>query len=425
MKTRLPKHLFYITNKLMLLSFALAIFSINSYGQCTSCTSTLSGTSIITGHDKTIGDGEVFCINTSGDLRRGLHIKEGGIVCNNGTISADFIEIFEGATLINNGTIDTESIMFRGGEFTNNGIINAESIWMEKGDFNNYNIGNIDVITIQIMDTGSYFNNEGIINCETTQSHTTDSNYSYNIYNSGDLYISSKLAISSVVTFENSGNISIGDAIYNTSIDPYLNINFQNNSKAIFINTGQIEVLGHFTNYGNFYTDCMIPIGGDFRSHGNLTGPLQNSCGGFKVMGHSQVTGLIATDNSYIDICDAGNPIGGLDQNYTVAMGTNTTFCSCTNECLETEVFEDFVGTNNYSLYPNPLSESSVLKFYNPVESFHTLVIYDLYGRVAKTQEGVFGDQITINKEGLNRGIYFFKIASTYNIKAAGKLMVN
>ena len=52
---------------------------------------------------------------------------------------------------------------------------------------------------------------EGIINCERTQSHSIDSNYSYNIYNSGDLYISSKLAISSVVTFENSGNISIGD----------------------------------------------------------------------------------------------------------------------------------------------------------------------------------------------------------------------
>ena len=424
MKTRLPQNLFQIKYQLITCTIILALFSNNYYSQCTSCTSTLSGASIMP-YDKIVEAGEIFCINSGGDLNRGLHIKNGGTVCNNGTISADFIEIFEGATLINNGTIDIENIMFRGGAFTNNGIINAESIWMEKGDFNNYNIGNIDVITIQIMDTGSYFNNEGIINCERTQSHSIDSNYSYNIYNSGDLYISSKLAISSVVTFENSGNISIGDAIHSTSIHPSLFSNFQNNSNAGFINTGQMKVAGSFTNYGNFYTDCMIPIGGDFRSHGNITGPLQNSCGGFKVMGHSQVTGHIATDNSFLDICDNGNPSGGLDQNYTIAMGINATFCSCNNECSVTEVFEDFVGTNNYSLYPNPLSNTSVLKFYNPVESFHTLVIYDLYGRVAKTQEGVFGDQITINKEGLNRGIYFFKIASTYNIKAAGKLMVN
>jgi hypothetical protein len=407
------------------LIFLAASFPHIFNAQCSGCTSTLSGTSIITFHDKTVNDGETYCISSSGDLKRGLHIQSGGTVCNNGTISG-FIEIFEGGTLINNGTIEAKNIMFRGGEITNNGIINSESIWMEKGNFNNYNIANLDVITIQIMDTGSYLNNEGIINCKTTQSHSTDLIYSYNIYNSGEFHCSSKLSNSSVVTFENSGNISIGDAVNNTSIYPSLYVNFQNSSNATFINTGQMEVVGNFTNYGNFYTDCMIPIGGNFRSHGNITGPLQNTCGGFNVAGLTQLAGgYVGTDFSFIDICDAGNPVNGIDSYGPMGIGPNVTFCSCNNECGPIDVFEDFVSTNDYTISPNPISENSVLTFYNPIESYHQLVIYDLYGRVAKTQEGIYSNEININRSGLKRGIYFFKIMSSYNVKAAGKLVVN
>ena len=380
-------------------------------------------------YDKTVEAGEIFCINSGGDLNRGLHIKNGGTVCNNGTISADFIEIYEGGTLINNGTIDTEFIYHRGGEFINNGHISSPSMFIDDANFNNYNIVNIDKIHIQITDTVNSFNNEGVLTSnifQSIQSEHFDSAYlRYKIYNSGEMYVSEKLMNSSRVDFENSGNLSIGDAIYQIDTNYYYNANFQHCTYATFKNTGQMKVAGNFMNYGDFYTECMIPVGGNMVSSGRITGPLTNSCGGFNIEGNSDFVGYVAADFSYIDICDAGHPSGGFDQQAIQEMGPNVTFCSCNNDCGPIEVFEDFVGTNNYSLYPNPLSETSVLKFYNPVESFHTLVIYDLYGRVAKTQQGIFGDEITVNKEGLKRGIYFFKIASNYNIKAAGKLMVN
>ena len=94
MKTRLPQNLFQIKYQLITCTIILALFSNNYYSQCTSCTSTLSGASIMP-YDKIVEAGEIFCINSGGDLNRGLHIKNGGTVCNNGTISADFIEILK------------------------------------------------------------------------------------------------------------------------------------------------------------------------------------------------------------------------------------------------------------------------------------------------------------------------------------------
>lgn len=417
-----------LKNQLLLLLIALALFSTNSFGQCTNCTSTLSGTSLLP-NGKIVEAGEVFCINSGGHLKRGLVIKNGGTVCNNGTISSH-IDIKEGGSLINNGTIDSEFIYHRGGTFINNGFIESQDMFVDDANFNNYNLVNIYKITIQINDTINAFNNAGVLSSTIFQSIQTqhyDSVYlRYDIINSGEMYVSEKLQNSSRVDFENSGKLFIGDAFYvQDSSYYYFNANFQHSTHATFKNTGQMEVAGNFMNYGDFYTECMIPVGGNMTSSGSITGPLANSCGGFNIAGHSYFVGYLGADYSYIDICDAGSPNGGFDQQATEEIGPHVTFCSCNNDCGPIEVFEDFEGTNHYSLYPNPLSETSVLKFYNPVASFHTLVIYDMYGRVAKTQQGVFGDQITINKEGLKRGIYFFKIASTYNIKATGKLMVN
>jgi len=408
-----------------------AHLSYTAIGQCTDCTSTLSGTSINPFH-KVVADGEVFCINSNGNLNRPLQINTGGIVCNNGTISNNYIEIEEGGTLINNGTIEGDYILSRQRSvITNNGYLKANDLFIDDAIFNNYNIAEIDKITIQIRDSINYFNNEGVITSNIIQSHQTISDTSiylrYKIYNSGEIHVSEKLMNSSRVDFENSGNLFVGDGIPNgvTSYGTAGFLNFYHCTYATFKNTGQMKVAGNFGNYGEFYTECMIPVDGNMVSSGRITGPLTNSCGGFNIEGHTYFVGYVADDFSYIDICDAGNPTGGFDQEVIQEMGPNVTFCSCNNECGPIDVFEDFVSTNDYTVSPNPIADNSVITFYNPIESYHQLMIFDTYGRVVKTYEGIVGNEIPIDRAGLNRGIYFFKIMSSYNVKAAGKLVVN
>lgn len=418
--------------KLLPFLFALlAIIHHTATAQCNNCTSTLSGTSLNPFH-KEVADGEVFCINSNGNLNRPLQINSGGIVCNNGTISSKHIDIKEGGKLINNGTLEGDYIYFRQrGEIINNGYITANDIFIDDATFNNYNIIDINKITIQIRDSINYFNNEGVLTSHIFQSHQTNNdtslNFRYKIYNSGEMHVSEKLMNSSRVDFENSGNLFVGNGIPNGvpsyGIAEFLN--FYHCTNATFKNTGQMEVAGNFGNYGEFYTECMIPVDGNMFSSGRITGPLTNSCGGFNIEGHTYFVGYVADDFSYIDICDAGNPSGGFDQEVIMEMGPNVTFCSCNNECGPIDVFEDFVSTNDYTVSPNPISDNSVISFYNPVASYHQLMIFDTYGRVVKTFEGIVGNEIPIDRAGLDRGIYFFKIMSSYNVKAAGKLVVN
>ena len=401
--------------------------------QCTGCSSTLSGTSSNPFH-KVVADGEVFCINSNGNLNRPIQINAGGILCNNGSISNNHIDIKEGGTLINNGTIEGDYIYFRQrGVIINNGYLKANDLFMDDAIFNNYNIAEIDKITIQIRDSINYFNNEGVIKSNIIQSHQTTSDSSihirYKIYNSGEIHVLEKLMISSRIDFENSGNLFVGSEIpYGIPSSSYGTVgflNFYHCTHATFKNTGQIKIAGNFGNYGEFYTECMIPVGGNMVSSGRITGPLTNSCGGFNIEGYTYFVGYIADDFSYIDICDAGNPTGGFDQEHIEEMGPNVSFCSCNNECGPIDVFEDFVSTNDYTVSPNPISDNSVITFYNPIESYHQLMIFDSYGRVVKTYEGIVGNEIPIDRAGLDRGIYFFKIMSSYNVKAAGKLVVN
>ena len=314
--------------------------------QCTGCSSTLSGTSSNPFH-KVVADGEVFCINSNGNLNRPLQINTGGIVCNNGTISNNYIEIEEGGTLINNGTIEGDYILSRQRSvITNNGYLKANDLFIDDAIFNNYNIAEIDKITIQIRDSINYFNNEGVITSNIIQSHQTKSDTSiylrYKIYNSGEIHVSEKLMNSSRVDFENSGNLFVGDGIPNgvTSYGTAGFLNFYHCTYATFKNTGQMKVAGNFGNYGEFYTECMIPVDGNMVSSGRITGPLTNSCGGFNIEGHTYFVGYVADDFSYIDICDAGNPTGGFDQEVIQEMGPNVTFCSCNNECGKSMLFE-------------------------------------------------------------------------------------
>ena len=402
--------------KLLPFLFALlAIINHTATAQCNNCTSTLSGTSILP-IDLIVDSNEVYCIQTNGSLNRGLHIK-GGIVCNNGTINS-LKSIQDGGILINNGTINMESgnVSLLKGKLINNGIVKIDYINICESDFINNNIAEIRRIFINISGNNNHVINNGVIDGESIQSITKDLNYKYHFTNSGSIYVTTHLRNSSSMTFENQGYLSIGDQD---------EVNFQNQTGSSFINTGEMNVEGDFYNHGDFYTDCMIEIGGDFTSHGNVSGPSQNSCGGFNVMGNTQIGSNIAADDSYIDICDAGMPSNGVDQNFQATIGNNVTNCSCNDECTQPEVFEDFVSTNDYTVTPNPISDNSVISFYNPVASYHQLMIFDTYGRVVKTFEGIVGNEIPIDRAGLDRGIYFFKITSSYNVKAAGKLVIN
>ena len=422
---------------LLALTIFVSFLPYSVHSQCGNCTQNLSGTSL-SPFGRIVQANEVYCINASGNLKRYLRI-DGGVVCNHGTISADHIEIRNGGVLLNYGRIETKSIMLPSGEIVNQGLILSDDLYVHEGSITNNELINIDKMVFEITDANQKLTNHGVITSRILQSHH-DEDFSvylrFAIENLGELHVAEKLITSSRVDFTNHGSVYVGDQISTSSNDGYhfagdfdfLNgeqMNFMHSTHATFVNKGQVHIAGNFGNYGDFYTECMIPVDGGMMNGGRITGPRKEGCGGFKVKGYTYFLGEVGADSSYVDICDLGSPIGGFDLEYIQNGGPNVSFCTCTNYCDPSEeVFNHFVTYDDYTISPNPIVDRSVLTIYNPINSYHQLTIYDVNGRRVSIQEGVFNNEITIDRSKLKGGVYFFSLRNEYGAKTAGRFVV-
>jgi hypothetical protein len=81
-------------------------------------------------------------------------------------------------------------------------------------------------------------------------------------------------------------------------------------------------------------------------------------------------------------------------------------------------------NSNSFKLYPNPMSDYSILEFNNSTTENHTLKIYDVQGRIVKTITDIKSNQVIIKKDNLINGLYFFQLSTNKKIILTGKLMV-
>lgn len=73
-------------------------------------------------------------------------------------------------------------------------------------------------------------------------------------------------------------------------------------------------------------------------------------------------------------------------------------------------------------LYPNPFSESAVLK--TATSGNAELRIYDLFGREVKPDVLRNGDLFQIQRSGLASGVYIYKVSESGNLQSAGKFVI-
>lgn len=348
--------------KLILL---LSIISIDSYGQnCASCTQTISNSY---SGNVTVTAGDVLCISNTG-VMSGSIIQNGGIVCNEGTISGNVSVI--GGTFNNYGSITGagQSIIHNKGAFNNEGTINNGSFITQGNTATINNFANIVTGNIDLDSTGlgprPVFNNNGVIDAT-----------SLNMANSDFINDNS-------VTL--SGNMAIG-------------------VKAYMLNDGFLQIGGNcaVNSAGHIRTNCVAQVNGNFVNAGMIDGPL-SSCGGFYVSGFasSSSTGRIGMDNSYIDICEQGNPNGLLNSGL---LGPNMTQCSCTNSCSVSTGINELLDNSAVSIYPNPVNEVLMINSAFDLSDVEYIVFSSL-GEVMLTG-ALNGNSITVSS--LTPGVYY------------------
>ena len=78
--------------------------------------------------------------------------------------------------------------------------------------------------------------------------------------------------------------------------------------------------------------------------------------------------------------------------------------------------------SNDFFFRPNPFYDQTTLSF-QTVSDKTTFTLYNTNGQIVKTVDNITGGQLTIHRENLAAGLYYFLLRTTDNIIATGKLM--
>lgn len=336
-----------------------------SFSQCTTCTQTLSTTQTTA---ITLNPGDKLCITSTGQMNSTLYIN-GGEVCNEGTING-FIDMTDGA-FTNLGQITSGmNISVDKGTFTNFGTIQAAQLSFNGGDLTLLNYGSITGNNFQLLQ------------------QTSGALVTFN--NSGSLDVTSYMSDSTITN--NYGSITTTGQL-------------NNNNYASFYNFGNVQVGANYTNSGYFYTECMIPVGGLWANNvgGIIEGPM-SGCGGFSADLSTSNYGSFGMDGSNLDMCDSSNP-GSFNFN-TGSIGTNVTYCSCTNICINTNDISENGNENQLEIFPNPvLNELNIQNSEAYLNSNYA--IFNSIGEIV--MDGKISSS-SISTSTLTKGVYLLRI---------------
>lgn len=89
-----------------------------------------------------------------------------------------------------------------------------------------------------------------------------------------------------------------------------------------------------------------------------------------------------------------------------------------------TKIDNNLNQSNNISVYPNPFSETTTFKL-NKKYRFITLIIYNSLGTEVFTQNVSNVQEISINRDNMTCGMYFYRLISNTQVIASGKIIVD
>ncbi len=80
--------------------------------------------------------------------------------------------------------------------------------------------------------------------------------------------------------------------------------------------------------------------------------------------------------------------------------------------------------SNNYIIYPNPLTNTAILKFDNLTNENYMLILFNSHGQIVKSIPNITTNQVLIDRRQLINGLYFFQLRSVNGLYLKGKLVI-
>lgn len=379
------------------------VFSIKINAQCIGCTINITG---LDAAPHIVNPGQLFCIASTGTVTGQITVSAGGTLCNQGTINSFNLWI-AGGTLKNYGTINTNNVLVStAGTYTNYATSIIDSLLIQNSASSYVNKGTQTSDAFGIADNGTVINT-GTISCDIMADSIG------NFTNNGTINITGPgFSNAYNSNFINNGNLTITTDFANSNLSNFTNNNYTNVGRDLYNASN-----------ANFTTKCIMNVGRDWYNSAFVYGSGLASCGGINIAGISYNTGSIGSASTHLDICDAGNPIGGLDGNIGIINPT-TTYCTCTNNCVIVTGIKEAIKESSIlinTIFPNPSSNKITVKF-NSVETETIYIeVKDMMGKevLTKTYQTLIGENETdINVSGLAQGAYILSITDSHQLQS-------
>ncbi|MBK6398872.1 MAG: SBBP repeat-containing protein [Bacteroidetes bacterium] len=91
---------------------------------------------------------------------------------------------------------------------------------------------------------------------------------------------------------------------------------------------------------------------------------------------------------------------------------------------VATGIPENAILPANFFLYPNPVSDRSILSFYNEKNESFDFKIFDVTGKCLESVSGIISNEVEIDKNTLPAGLYVFRLSSEKGTVISGKFIV-
>ena len=79
---------------------------------------------------------------------------------------------------------------------------------------------------------------------------------------------------------------------------------------------------------------------------------------------------------------------------------------------------------NGVKVYPNPFSTQTVLAFDNTKNEEYSLQVYDMSGRMVRSESGIKNNTVVFERENLPTGMYSWKLQSESGKQISGKMLI-
>jgi uncharacterized delta-60 repeat protein len=364
-------------------------------------------------------DGIVTTVIGSHSLKQLICIQpDGKIVTAGRCVGAS--ELIALARYNTNGSLDTT--------FNSNGIVTtsigsindgAESISLQPdgkilvGGYS-FNGTNTNFAVLRYNTNGSLdttFNADGII---TTAIGTNSSVYSISLQSDGKIVAG--------------GESQIGTgAIINFAIARY---NTNGSLDSTFGTTGIIVTsIGNYNDYGRALTiqsnGKILLVGGTTLTNGstyqsalvryNINGILDSTFDNDGIVTTFFSTGNYSDGNAIILQSDGKIVVGGI-------AGYDFVLARYNND-IPIEVNEICKEVPKVRIYPNPFIISTNLNIETPLKNAK-LSIYNNFGQLVKKIENLYGTDITINRDNLLNGLYYFQLTEENEVISKNKFVI-